>query len=290
MAKKLTNEEASVVMLAAGLTPLMEYPGAREPWLCRCDGCGREVTPRRDNIVTGKGGCKFCAGQVVDDPSAVMIAAGLTPLVDYPGTMEPWLCIHEPCGRKVKPQRCNIVSGRGGCKFCAGQAVEDHSAVMIAAGYTPLVRFPGSNVPWLCRCDVCGSKVKPRRSGIVSGQGGCAFCAGQGRTIGTGTVGPDGIGRLDLAGGKGVTLVDLIDFPAVVETCWYNNRGYAATSGSLYLAQVVAARAGIVLVGDETIDHINRNRLDNRRDNLRAASKKLQTSNQGPPTIGVLCR
>jgi len=111
-----------------------------------------------------------------------------------------------------------------------------------------------------------------------------------GRTIGTGTVGLDGIGRLDLANGKGVTLVDLIDFPVFVDICWNVTAGGYAVSGGRYLAQAVAARAGIVLAGDETIDHINRNQLDNRRDNLRAASKKLQKSNQGPPTIGALGR
>ena len=176
--KKMTNEKASVVMFAAGLTPLVEYPGNKKPWLCRHEVCGREVTPRRSNIASGDGGCGFCAGNVVDDPSEVMIAAGLTPLVEYPGNGTPWLCRHEVCGREVTPRRNDIVTGRGGCKFCAGHVVDDHSEVMLAAGLTPLVEYPGNMKPWLCRHDACGREVTPRRANITRGEGGCKFCAG----------------------------------------------------------------------------------------------------------------
>jgi len=180
MPKKLTHEAASVVMFAAGLTPLVEYPGSDKPWLCRHEACGREVTPRRNSIVTGESGCKFCAGKAVDDHSAVMIAAGYTPLVEYPGNKTPWLCRHEACGREVTPLRSNITRGAGGCKFCAGNVVDDHSAVMIAAGYTPLVEYPGNNEPWLCRHDACGREVTPTRGNITTGRGGCSACADYG--------------------------------------------------------------------------------------------------------------
>ena len=63
---KLTHEEASKVMIAAGLTPLVEYPGSQKPWLCRCNACGNEVTPQRQNINTGFGGCQACASSGYD--------------------------------------------------------------------------------------------------------------------------------------------------------------------------------------------------------------------------------
>ncbi len=40
-------------MRAAGAEPLLPYPGAQVPWLCRCLTCDREITPRYDNVVRG---------------------------------------------------------------------------------------------------------------------------------------------------------------------------------------------------------------------------------------------
>jgi len=178
----MTHDEASVVMFAAGLTPLVEYPGSNEPWLCRHEECGREVTPLRRSIASGQGGCYSCARKLThEEASEVMFAAGLTPLVEYPGAAELWLCRCDVCGRKVTPRRSNIAAGGRGCRVCSMTMTHDEaSVVMIAAGYTPLVEYPGDKKPWLCRHDACGREVTPRRAGINSGEGGCRPCAGGG--------------------------------------------------------------------------------------------------------------
>ncbi len=49
--------------------------------------------------------------------------------------------------------------------------------VMLAAKYEPLSSYPGSSVPWKCRCLRCDSVVKVRRSHILSGRSGCPVCA-----------------------------------------------------------------------------------------------------------------
>jgi recombinational DNA repair protein (RecF pathway) len=54
-------EEANIVMENAKLQPLVNYPGAGSPWLCRCLKCGKEVKPRYSQINMGIGGCKYCA-------------------------------------------------------------------------------------------------------------------------------------------------------------------------------------------------------------------------------------
>ena len=48
------------MMRSAGLEPLVDYPGAMDPWLSRCEGCGKESSPTYSNVRTGHG-CKFCA-------------------------------------------------------------------------------------------------------------------------------------------------------------------------------------------------------------------------------------
>ena len=41
----------------------------------------------------------------------------------------------------------------------------------------PLVKFPGGNKPWLCRCLKCKAEVTPRWGDLRGGQGGCSNCA-----------------------------------------------------------------------------------------------------------------
>jgi recombinational DNA repair protein (RecF pathway) len=53
--------EASQVMKKANLEPLVPYPGAGKPWLCKCLKCGKETKPRYSQINVGIGGCKYCA-------------------------------------------------------------------------------------------------------------------------------------------------------------------------------------------------------------------------------------
>jgi len=116
--KKVDPEIVMATMVAAGLTPLVPYPGNNEPWLCR-HACGRDVEPRYTGIQQGQGGCLVCAGKEVDLEIAMseMLAAGFTPLTQYPGAHKPWRCRHE-CGREVRPHYSNIQQNRGGCRFC----------------------------------------------------------------------------------------------------------------------------------------------------------------------------
>lgn len=167
-------------MLAAGLTPLVPYPGGSMPWLCR-HKCGNEVRPHYKDIKQGDGGCGFCSGRIPDMEKvlAAMSAAGLTPLDPYPGCMKRWRCRHK-CGREVSPYYNTIQQGDGGCGFCAGKKVDPDEAVskMVAAGLTPLVPYPGANKPWSSLHE-CGREVAPHYSSIRNGGRGCRHCVGQ---------------------------------------------------------------------------------------------------------------
>jgi len=71
--------DAEAQMRSSGFEPLEPYPGANNPWRCRCEKCGNEVTPRLGNIRQGSGGCRYCAPYGFDPQSP-----GLVYLLHHP--------------------------------------------------------------------------------------------------------------------------------------------------------------------------------------------------------------
>ena len=190
MGKKLTDAEARKLMIAAGLEPLVPYPGSRERWKCKCLKCGRIVRPFRGNIQQGQGGCGYCSGVKNDEEeaTAVMRAADLEPLVPYPGAKKPWKCKCLTCGRIVTPEWTNIDQGQGGCAYCGGYAVDEEEVVeAVRAVYLePLVPYSGSGEPWESKCLKCGRIVTPTWDNVKKNQSGtgCKYCTGQEVDIG----------------------------------------------------------------------------------------------------------
>lgn len=186
-------------MRAAGLEPLVPYPGAQPKWLCRCVECGTEVTPRYYNIKNGWGGCRICKGarqsvaQLIPEVSAVasMRRSGIEPLEPYPGRQKPWQCRCQSCNRQISPRLDGVLRGQGGCKWCAPNAPvgpEAAAELMRAAGLHLLEPYPGAATAWKCRCTTCGADVSPSYNNVRMGHGGCRGCrhretAGQSQRI-----------------------------------------------------------------------------------------------------------
>src|SRR5712691_2918910 len=170
-------------MRTAGLEPLEDYQNVMAPWHCQCRTCGREVTPRLNNIKRGQGGCTWCAKCAVDPEEAAqyMRKVGLEPLTAYPGRNSPWPCRCQRCGQAVSP-RYGAVRDGSGCKYCNDTAIKPDAAValMNSAGLVPLEPYPGSIHPWKCRCTKCGRSVRPCYYTIQRGGGGCRWCASGG--------------------------------------------------------------------------------------------------------------
>ena len=167
-------------MLIAGAAPLSPYKSMQTPWLCRCLKCGREITPRLDSIRRGQTACAYCAGKRIDPIEAVEIMrkAGVEPHGDYPGNAVPWPSTCHSCARQVAPRLANVrISGKA-CAYCSKSRIDESDAIahMIDAGLEPLEPYPGTMLPWRCRCMTCGATVTPRHNGIRSGQGGCLAC------------------------------------------------------------------------------------------------------------------
>lgn len=184
-------DEAVAAMRAAHLEPMGPYPGAAEPWHCRCTVCGRESRPRYATVSRGAG-CRYCGVERAtwvtrldpDEAAAIMRAAGLEPLEMYPGAGTPWRCRCSVCECEVTPRYTDVQKGHGGCKWCgwrtgaAKQRMrhEVASVTMVKNGLEPLEPYPGSGKQWRCRCLRCGAEVTPRYTNIRQGWGGCRTC------------------------------------------------------------------------------------------------------------------
>lgn len=57
----LSQEIVDALFQAKGLEPLEPYKGASTARRCRCNKCGREVSPQYASLKQGQGGCKYCA-------------------------------------------------------------------------------------------------------------------------------------------------------------------------------------------------------------------------------------
>ena len=122
--RRVDPTEATAFMIEVGLQPLEPYPGAGQPWRCRCTTCNREVSPLYGRVQNGSG-CAYCARIRVDptEATAFMIEVGLQPLEPYPGAGQPWRCRCTTCNREVSPTYGTIKVG-GGCRFCAPRGID----------------------------------------------------------------------------------------------------------------------------------------------------------------------
>ncbi len=174
-------EKALAVMLAAGLQPLEDYPGANRPWKCECLTCRKTVKPQYSRVKSGTG-CAFCAGKMVSPEEAieVMRSAQLEPMVPYPGSRAHWKCKCLRCNRIVSPTYGDVRIGDGGCKFCGKKYVDPNEAseLMREKGFIPQVPYPGNGVGWHCKCAKCGRDVYPAYNTVNGRNSGCKYCKG----------------------------------------------------------------------------------------------------------------
>ena len=120
--------DAVVAMKNNGLEPLVDYPGANEPWSCECLKCHKTVTPQYGKVVTGEvTGCAYCSNKRIDEVDAVrmMEEAGLTPLEKYQSVHTPWKSRCNKCNQVVQPHFASVQRGSG-CRFCAPYGLDLH--------------------------------------------------------------------------------------------------------------------------------------------------------------------
>jgi len=141
------------------------------------------------------------AAEILDDPifdeeAAVSVVANdvavadmirlgnAEPLVPYPGgARKPWRCRCLSCGKIIYPNRNNVMSAQGACKYCAPNAPVDPRAAaakMLDHGFQTLVPYPGTGKPWLSQCTAAGHLVAPRYDNTPRRGGACGLCTRHG--------------------------------------------------------------------------------------------------------------
>ena len=175
--------DAVNAMKKRGLKALEPFPGATKGWSVRCLTCKREFKAVFHSLNT-KNGCKFCSGRAVIESELLerLAELRLKPLEKYDSAKVPWKCKCLVCKHTVQPTWNRIKQGRGHCAYCSQRRVDIPDALkfMKSIELKPLVEFPGTNKPWLCKCLKCKAEVTPRLSDVRRGQGGCSNCADYG--------------------------------------------------------------------------------------------------------------
>lgn len=138
---------------------------------------------------------------------------------------------------------------------------------------------------WVVRC-VCGNQKEVQAGNLTSGQIVSCGCKKLGFR-GTPPVGVPGCVWIPLAGGD-FALVDAADAPLLMPCHWRVIKGYAVRTVNHRMVSM--HREILHPQPEEEVDHINGNRLDNRRSNMRLATRHQNAKNAPAPrsnTSGV---
>ena len=191
MGKRISSDEATLLMVQNGLEPLEEFQKGAKKWKCKCTVCGNIVHPSYANVRNGHSGCAFCTGKKVnpEDAEIFMKSKALLPLEPFKSSKSKWRCLCATCKEEVSPRYGDIKAGQGGCLKCGYKKAADQNRldeqralqVMIDAGLQPLSKYISYDKKWKSLCLTCGDICYPTFHSISSGQGGCKRCGTESR-------------------------------------------------------------------------------------------------------------
>lgn len=147
----------------------------------------------------------------------------------------------------------------------------------------------GTRTKWLCQCD-CGIQKIVRQDHLEKGE-----------TLSCGCIRDEKIGALNKRKNKYVIVgnivefatfaghkftIDLRDLDLVCNFCWHkSNTGYFVTHINRKITQI--HRLLLDPPEDMYVDHVNRDKSDNRRCNLRVCTQSENSRNQGVSKLSV---
>lgn len=110
-----------------------------------------------------------------------MKSCGLDPQEPYKNAKSAWRCLCIFTGKETSPTFDKVKrKSQHICIWCAHNPPIDPKAavgLMRAAQLEPLVPFPGkNNIPWLCRCLMCGNDTTPMYLNVQRRGHTCSAC------------------------------------------------------------------------------------------------------------------
>lgn len=193
---RLSNDAASSRLHENGYEAREPFPGlTSSPWQAVHLECGQPVIVTLNGIRLGRRIPCSCnsrqaparkgrpsASRITGNPSKAtqrMRVAGWEPLEPYPGSHYPWRCRCTGCGKEGTP-RLHDVGKTKCCRTCSGRervTSDKAEKAMLAAGWRPLVPFPGPGARWACTCMRCGFESSPSYTVTNSGKSRCRICS-----------------------------------------------------------------------------------------------------------------
>ncbi|MCJ0868118.1 hypothetical protein [Streptomyces sp. AP-93] len=213
-------------MVKAGFTPKdRDYPGVLTKWECTCNICGGDAWVTLNNVSAI--GNRACPGMCrerrkaegkaatadrkaqrreeelvrqtehwrekrkAQEPAAVkfMNQAGYIPQEPFPGSKDPWSCLHEVCRTVVTTRLCYIRKGKG-CGECKKRATSDRFSLpedearrrLALTQFEAAGPYRGAAASWLMRCTRCGDISERPLHQAENIRLGCRKCFGEHRT------------------------------------------------------------------------------------------------------------
>lgn len=138
---------------------------------------------------------------------------------------------------------------------------------------------------WLCKCD-CGNECIVQGDGLTSGRTLSCGCLQKERASKSAKENNKKYNTYDLSGEFGIGYTnkgeefyfDLEDYDKIKDYCWRMNHGYIEANDSNH--ENVKMHRLVTDFKYEFVDHKNRRRNDNRKKNLRPATKSENSQNQ----------
>lgn len=186
--RKVSSEDAFLLMVEAGASPIEPYKDSKTPWMSQCLKCGERISPSYANVRQGHSACKYCSGKAITKEKAISIylGSGAKPVSEFVRTNQKWPGRCLGCGGDVAPRLDDLKRGQGPCPPCGARVSsekqklteEEATRRMVEAGAEPLEPWGSKKVddPWLCRCLLCDSTITPTVHSVNSGQGPCIHC------------------------------------------------------------------------------------------------------------------
>jgi len=287
MGRKLTDMTGKRI----GQLTVLSYAG-NELWNCKCD-CGNVVQRRGGQLRRCKNSSCGCASAELSRRNGRSVKKdligqriGMLTVVrcsDPTIGNEEFECICD-CGEHIFVKRRYLVEGSK--KHCGCQNRKDMTGMRV--GMLTVLSFAGmgkhGTALWNCLCD-CGNEKVVDGALLRSGMSTSCGCLHKVATSQAKKKYNDfcidgDIVRVKLSNSEREMICDVDDWDRLGRYCWHlGGNGYAITNvpnGEIHKA----FHMNVIDCQDDMVrDHINRNRLDNRKCNLRAVTHDVNARN-----------